>query len=303
MKRDNKNILNKIFKHAFKGVFPVHRINILLVMLFISFLIHLIFYLRVNYYIKHIDNSLLTLNTKQRIPIKIKIVESNKDKKILETPLQKTKKPKNADYLGVNDHIAKKQTRVSNKIRRNRLLNAGQPTHRKKHKRKTLKEHILSSNSSDILFFPKGDKRNNYKNLLPNSNELAKIIYSGYQDYIKDKMELGDSIDINTTNYRYVGYFALMRKAIDLVWAYPYEAVRKGLTGTVDVTFTINNDGKLKDIKVLDSSGYKILDDALVNAIRQASPFSPLPDDYKKDKLVVKGAFTYELVSYAEGSH
>ena len=109
----------------------------------------------------------------------------------------------------------------------------------------------------------------------------------------------GDRLDLDTKEYRYMGYFSSMRKSIELVWVYPAEAARRGIQGTVTIEFTIEKSGASKKIKVLRSSGSESLDAAIVAAIREAQPFSPLPEGFGKDKLTVTGNFNYVLTGYA----
>jgi protein TonB len=47
--------------------------------------------------------------------------------------------------------------------------------------------------------------------------------------------------------------------------------------GEVVVTFTLNRDGSVADVRVSRSSGFSAFDDAVVAAIRSASPFGPVP--------------------------
>jgi protein TonB len=109
----------------------------------------------------------------------------------------------------------------------------------------------------------------------------------------------GDRLDLDTKEYRYMGYFSSMRKSIELVWAYPAEASRRGIQGTVTVEFTIEKSGASKKIRVLRTSGSEALDSAIVEAIRDAQPFAPLPDGFGKEKLTVTGNFNYVLTGYA----
>ena len=78
-----------------------------------------------------------------------------------------------------------------------------------------------------------------YEDLLAHSDNFLDYQESlGYQDYIDDQMETGDAIDINTREYRYIGYFTTMRKAIELVWSYPLDATRR-IHGKVGLSFRI----------------------------------------------------------------
>ncbi|TDT44010.1 protein TonB [Halospina denitrificans] len=56
---------------------------------------------------------------------------------------------------------------------------------------------------------------------------------------------------------------------------YPEEARRRGLHGEVRMLVSINADGSLRELEVLQSSGHAILDDAARRIVRQASPFEP----------------------------
>jgi TonB family protein len=244
-------------------------------------------------------------------------------KKILEMPQTKTEAPDEPDHLGTVDHKALKETRVSEKLKRDKAKDPGQkgkPVDQKQvanvnpdqpqqpkpaaPKEKSANENAPKKNPGGSLsmesYRPK--PRNDYEALLPtNVTDLPGQLTAGYQDYVDDKVQEGDRIDINTSEYRYIGYFTAMRKAIELVWNYPMEAVRKGMAGEVVLEFAINKDGKASHIKVVKSSGYEILDRTMVDTIRLASPFSPLPQGFKKERIVVTGAFRYILSAY--GSH
>lgn len=265
-------------------------------------------------------------------PIKIKIVETKKpelkpeksandDKmpKILEMPQLETEAPDKADYVGTVDHKAKQEMRISDKVKRDRAKDPGQkgrpdtprdavvqadrleqPKQQKSPKESNIQIRSKTGSLTMDAFRPK--PRNDYEALLPTSvADLPGQLTAGFQDYVDDKVQEGDRIDINTTNYRFIGYFTNMRKAIELVWNYPSEASQRGMQGEVGLEFAINKDGKATQIRVIKSSGYPILDRAIVEAIKLASPFSPLPDGFQKNKLVVTGSFRYILSAY--GSH
>ena len=88
--------------------------------------------------------------------------------------------------------------------------------------------------------------RNKYESLMPQSVELADSRRAGYQDYLDEKMEIGDSIDLNTTDYRYIGYFPLLEK--HLIW---FGDIHQKLRvadykGRFLVRFTILKSGKLE---------------------------------------------------------
>ncbi len=64
---------------------------------------------------------------------------------------------------------------------------------------------------------------------------------------------------------------------------YPEEARRRGLNGQVRVAVMLLPDGHVQKIDVLESSGYKILDDAVIRIIRLAEPFPPFTEAMRKE--------------------
>lgn len=268
--------------------------------------------------------------TKQRPStqkVKIKLVKKEKppkdlqdQKKILEAKQEETEKPEKADYKGYQNHATKKQTKIKKALVQKKALDPGQSgieqkTQKNRHQKKSAKQanktkKTMADKRLRILSDPNGsleinakDKqefgKNGYKSLLPSAHDLQQQVAAGYQDYIDDKLEEGDKIDINTTDYRFIGYFTSMRKAIELVWNYPASAARRGHQGVVGLQFTIFKNGAVKDLKVIRSSGYKSLDNAIVEAIRLTSPFSPLPDGFGKKQMTITGNFRYVLNSFA----
>ncbi|WP_141736415.1 energy transducer TonB [Oligoflexus tunisiensis] len=251
--------------------------------------------------------------------------DQQKQKRIVETPMAPTEAPKDSRFEGAQDHKTDKETRVSNLTPRPKAADAGaagsdtksvkeqsktvqqaQPLHPQKMtvtperlapKKKT--ELLLSPNGSVSVAKPDRKPRNVYESLMPQAEEMRKQVAAGYQDYVDDNVEVGERVDLNTSNFRYLAYFTSLRKAFELVWTYPSEAVQRGLQGEVKVEFTILKDGTVARVKVIDGSGHRILDDAVVEAIRLAAPFTPLPVGMKKERLTVVGSFRYVLTNYA----
>jgi len=91
-------------------------------------------------------------------------------------------------------------------------------------------------------------------------------------------------ISSNTKEYAYAAY---MRGWVDRVERvgnlnYPNEARRRGLHGDVLLTVTLNRDGSVKEITVVDSSGEPLLDAAAQRIVRLAAPFPSLPADKER---------------------
>lgn len=56
---------------------------------------------------------------------------------------------------------------------------------------------------------------------------------------------------------------------------YPHEARSRGLSGSLRLLVTITADGALRDVRVLETSGHRMLDEAAVHIVRLAAPYAP----------------------------
>ena len=69
---------------------------------------------------------------------------------------------------------------------------------------------------------------------------------------------------------------------------YPEKARREKLYGSLRLLVAILPDGKLKEVKMLESSGQRILDDAALNIVKLAAPFAPFPEELKSTTDVLE---------------
>jgi len=98
---------------------------------------------------------------------------------------------------------------------------------------------------------------------------------------------------LNAPEIQYISYFASIKRKIELVWQYPYEAAAAGIQGELTVDFVIARSGKLESVDLVRGSGYKVLDDEAIRSIRMAAPFDPIPAEYKIPSLQIRGRFVY----------
>jgi len=61
------------------------------------------------------------------------------------------------------------------------------------------------------------------------------------------------------------------------------------------VAFRIDSFGNLISCEINKASGYKILDDYALEAIRLANPFPPFPDSLDLQFLNINASFSYQL--------
>lgn len=98
---------------------------------------------------------------------------------------------------------------------------------------------------------------------------------------------------LNAPEVQYISYFASIKRKIELVWQYPYEAAVAGIQGELILDFVITRSGAVDSIALVRGSGSKILDDEAIRSIRTAAPFDPIPAEYKIPKLQIRGRFVY----------
>jgi TonB family protein len=70
--------------------------------------------------------------------------------------------------------------------------------------------------------------------------------------------------------------FADVKRRIEARKIYPTIAIRNGWQGDVLVEMHLEVDGRLADVRLLKGSGYAVLDEATITAVRRASPFPPI---------------------------
>lgn len=78
---------------------------------------------------------------------------------------------------------------------------------------------------------------------------------------------------------------------------YPQEALSRHIIGNLRLSVVINPDGTIYEIKVLKSSGQRILDDAARQIVRLSSPFANFPPEIRKqaDRLQIIRTWNFEI--------
>ncbi|MGD9888640.1 MAG: TonB family protein [Halothiobacillaceae bacterium] len=79
-------------------------------------------------------------------------------------------------------------------------------------------------------------------------------------------------------------YKARVRSKVDAHKHYPKMARRNGEEGKVVVEFSLDASGAVSNVQIKQSSGSERLDEAAVQAVRDAAPFPPFPDEVKRNR-------------------
>ncbi len=82
---------------------------------------------------------------------------------------------------------------------------------------------------------------------------------------------------------KHKAYFSLIRDRVQENWIYPETLDNEKIS--VIVSIRIGRDGELIKSWVEKGSGNRQFDDSLLKAVKKASPFPPLPEDFQEDIL------------------
>jgi protein TonB len=149
-----------------------------------------------------------------------------------------------------------------------------------------------------------GVPENSTLNDKPGYLDRAKLFDSGVIGDSARKEESGaqnkkdDSVTFETADYRYAGYMRKLKEKIESIWVYPPEAQARGLYGDLKIRFTIKRDGKLGAVELERTSGYKMLDDAAIKALKDGEPYWPIPEKWGMDSYTILGHFVYTIYGY-----
>ncbi len=80
-------------------------------------------------------------------------------------------------------------------------------------------------------------------------------------------------------------YYRLLIAKLKDKRVYPTVARREGKVGTVYMQIVVKSDGAISSYEILRSSGHAVLDEAAVEALRDASPLSEFPKDITDKEL------------------
>lgn len=104
-----------------------------------------------------------------------------------------------------------------------------------------------------------------------------------------------ESVTLDTDEFKFISYNRWLKIKVESTLRYPELAARSGMQGVLYIRFDIMKDGSIGDLELLKSSGYKILDDEALRAIRASAPFQPLPDDWNMERFSIRAAVLFYL--------
>ena len=126
-----------------------------------------------------------------------------------------------------------------------------------------------------------------------NGFDLGKYAMQDTRPRVEESSDEDESISLNTTETKYVSYFNRIKHQIQLVWRYPTQAAQRRVSGQLTLKFQISRNGNLLGVRLIDNSGFEILDTAALKAVKEAAPYYPFPVTIPKKKLSILATFVY----------
>ena len=103
-----------------------------------------------------------------------------------------------------------------------------------------------------------------------------------------------DTIDLSSSDTKYLQYRLDMVKKLNRTWKYPEKAKEAGEQGIAILKISLNSAGGIAEANIISSSGSAILDEAALLAAKSAAPFGQLPaNDLTQLHVFIR--FLYEL--------
>jgi protein TonB len=153
-----------------------------------------------------------------------------------------------------------------------------------------------SENKQEIPPAPETLKQEKPLSLYPTGERLT-ALSEKYEKEIPTAEE-DKNLSLEASEPRSISYLQGLKGKIYHKWEYPETAARAGQTGRLWIRFIIKKDGALEEVIVIKSSGYPMLNDAAVSAIRLAAPFYPFPKGFGSlEKITINARFEYIIES------
>lgn len=184
-----------------------------------------------------------------------------------------TKTPKKAPYLAPNNQInTGRETekpippRQKQKPQKNNKKPIFPP--KAEHKTTTKKHSVSSSQKQTKLSLAVLEQQ---------ISQLGKKIRYSQQSVAQSKIKFVNSV--STHKYMAAQYVKDWELKVERTGNinYPEIARKQGLTGTLVMDVGINTDGSLYNIRITQSSGNKVLDEAAKRIVKLSTPFAALP--------------------------
>ncbi len=146
--------------------------------------------------------------------------------------------------------------------------------------------------------------------LQPNLGTVARISGSPSLDYVENVPE-GEGTFLNTKEFKYATFFIRVKDSVQDYWIENFrrEYRRRDPTGRIFgardritlLAIVLDDEGQLSSVRVAESSGLDFLDEAAVQAFRQAQPFPNPPQGIVESDGSIRFNFQFVVVLRSGG--
>ena len=254
-------------------------------------------------------------------PVYVEVRPPQQQERELDLPIRKElEKPreKPAKRLAEKDQVVEKEMAPEGQDTedREKIVRSPKPAPKAppKEQAKPRKEVVEQKTESELElpFTPDGWKLKPEKKQsrdVPDLQTLSQIspatlskIESDWRRKYRADVARGDTVWMDSQQDLLHSFMRRFRTNIYNVWNYPSSAAQKNQQGACLLRITIDRRGNISDVQLLESSGYQILDDEAISAVRQGATYGPLPRAFPHEELKIMAFFDYRLSGSASRS-
>jgi TonB family protein len=117
------------------------------------------------------------------------------------------------------------------------------------------------------------------------------------KSHTKSQQQVAKRISRRTLRGLYKGYYKSLNSLMSAKRSYPRSARRLGLEGTVLVEMVINGKGEILTVKLIQSSGHELLDQAAIAQVQKIGKVPSAPKEIRRGSMTFHIPFAYSLQS------
>jgi protein TonB len=153
---------------------------------------------------------------------------------------------------------------------------------------------LTPGSSASALLKPKSPtaQQTPQPQLFPSANRMAKLEES-YRRKFEDEIAEGETRFLNSDDILFGSFLRRFESAVYGVWRYPQEAAMKGIEGITPVKISFNRRGEITGVRLLESSGAKVLDEEVFRTLKLIGPVGGFPRGYDKEEFHLIAFFQY----------
>ncbi len=116
------------------------------------------------------------------------------------------------------------------------------------------------------------------------------IVEEPLKEAFREKVKVIDPVQEAMFRYQ-----DMVKQRIEEARRYPSWTKRQGIEGVACLTFIVVSHGLSQDIKIIRSSGSRILDEEAAATIKRANPFPPIPQELNQDFVSMEVSIVFIL--------